>query len=413
MNKIKKVYAREVIDSRSNPTVEAEITLKNDIVARAIVPSGASTGKYEALELRDNDSNRFLGKGVLKAINNVNSSINDVLINKDINDLINIDETLIKLDGTENKSNLGANATLAVSMACYQAKAKASNTPLFKVLGNQKCYNPPTPMLNVINGGAHGNNNIDIQEFMIVPVNFTSFKEKIRASIEVYQALKTLLKDNGLSTSVGDEGGFAPMLSSHEEVLDYLIKAINKAGYKENKDFMIALDAAASEWASDEKGIYVLPKCNAKYTSNQLIDYWEKLCEKYPILSIEDGLGEDDLEGWVELTKRLGNKIMLVGDDLFVTNQSKLKDGINKKIANSILIKPNQIGTILETLNTIDMAKNANYNVIISHRSGESEDTFISHLSVGVNAPFIKTGAPCRSERVAKYNELLRIEEQI
>lgn len=413
MNKIKKVYAREVIDSRSNPTVEAEITLKNDIVARAIVPSGASTGKYEALELRDNDSNRFSGKGVLKAINNVNSSINDVLINKDINDLINIDETLIKLDGTENKSNLGANATLAVSMACYQAKAKASKTPLFKVLGNQKCYNTPTPMLNVINGGAHSNNNIDIQEFMIVPVNFTSFKEKIRASIEVYQALKTLLKENGLSTSVGDEGGFAPMLSSHEEVLDYLIKAINKAGYKENKDFMIALDAAASEWASDEKGIYVLPKCNAKYTSNQLIDYWEKLCEKYPILSIEDGLGEDDLEGWVELTKRLGNKIMLVGDDLFVTNQGKLKEGINKKIANSILIKPNQIGTILETLNTIDMAKNANYNVVISHRSGESEDTFISHLSVGVNAPFIKTGAPCRSERVAKYNELLRIEEQI
>ena len=413
MKKIINVHAREVIDSRANPTVEAEVFLQEEIVGRAIVPSGASTGKYEALELRDNDKTRFFGKGVLNAINNVNTVINKALNNKNIDDLKEIDEMLIKLDGTQNKSFLGANATLAVSMACYQAKAKANNVPLFKVIGNQDCYKTPTPMLNVINGGAHSNNNIDIQEFMIVPVNFKSFKEKLRASIEVYHTLKGLLKEDGLSTSVGDEGGFAPMLNSHEEVLDYLIKAINKAGYKENKDFMIALDAAASEWASDEKGMYILPKSNKRYTSEQLIDYWETLCNKYPILSIEDGLGEDDHNGWEKLTKRLGNKIMLVGDDLFVTNPLKLKDGINKKIANSILIKPNQIGTILETLNTINMAKEAGYNIIISHRSGESEDTFISHLSVGVNAPFIKTGAPCRSERVAKYNELLRIEEQI
>lgn len=413
MSKIKKVFARELIDSRANPTVEAEIVINKNVIGRAIVPSGASTGKYEALELRDGDKKRFLGKGVLKAINNINTIINAGIKGMKIDDLIQIDSKLIMLDGTQNKSYLGANATLAVSMACYEASAKASKVPLFKMIEKQEKYNTPTPMLNVINGGAHSNNNIDIQEFMIVPINFASFKEKLRASIEVYHSLKDLLKKDGLSTSVGDEGGFAPMLNSHEEVLDYLIKSINKAGYKEGKDFMIALDAAASEWATDEEGIYLLPKSNQRFTSEQLINYWEKLCNKYPILSIEDGLGEDDYKGWKKLTQRLGNKIMLVGDDLFVTNPAKLQNGINKKIANSILIKPNQIGTILETLSTINLAKNANYNVIISHRSGESEDTFISHLAVGVNAPYIKTGAPCRSERVAKYNELLRIEEQI
>ena len=413
MSKIKKVFARELIDSRANPTVEAEIVINKNVIGRAIVPSGASTGKYEALELRDGDKKRFLGKGVLKAINNINTIINEGIKGMKIDDLIQIDSKLIMLDGTQNKSYLGANATLAVSMACYEASAKASKVPLFKMIEKQEKYNTPTPMLNVINGGAHSNNNIDIQEFMIVPINFASFKEKLRASIEVYHSLKDLLKKDGLSTSVGDEGGFAPMLNSHEEVLDYLIKSINKAGYKEGKDFMIALDAAASEWATDEEGIYLLPKSNQRFTSEQLINYWEKLCNKYPILSIEDGLGEDDYQGWKKLTQRLGNKIMLVGDDLFVTNPAKLQNGINKKIANSILIKPNQIGTILETLSTINLAKNANYNVIISHRSGESEDTFISHLAVGVNAPYIKTGAPCRSERVAKYNELLRIEEQI
>lgn len=413
MSKIKKVFARELIDSRANPTVEAEIVINKNVIGRAIVPSGASTGKYEALELRDGDKKRFLGKGVLRAINNINTIINEGIKGMKIDDLVQIDSKLIMLDGTQNKSYLGANATLAVSMACYEASAKASKVPLFKMIEKQEKYNTPTPMLNVINGGAHSNNNIDIQEFMIVPINFASFKEKLRASIEVYHSLKDLLKKEGLSTSVGDEGGFAPMLNSHEEVLDYLIKSINKAGYKEGKDFMIALDAAASEWATDEEGIYLLPKSNQRFTSEQLINYWEKLCNKYPILSIEDGLGEDDYKGWKKLTQRLGNKIMLVGDDLFVTNPAKLQNGINKKIANSILIKPNQIGTILETLSTINLAKNANYNVIISHRSGESEDTFISHLAVGVNAPYIKTGAPCRSERVAKYNELLRIEEQI
>lgn len=413
MSKIKKVFARELIDSRANPTVEAEIVINKNVIGRAIVPSGASTGKYEALELRDGDKKRFLGKGVLRAINNINTIINEGIKGMKIDDLIQIDSKLIMLDGTQNKSYLGANATLAVSMACYEASAKASKVPLFKMIEKQEKYNTPTPMLNVINGGAHSNNNIDIQEFMIVPIKFASFKEKLRASIEVYHSLKDLLKKDGLSTSVGDEGGFAPMLNSHEEVLDYLIKSINKAGYKEGKDFMIALDAAASEWATNEEGIYLLPKSNQRFTSEQLINYWEKLCNKYPILSIEDGLGEDDYKGWKKLTQRLGNKIMLVGDDLFVTNPTKLQNGINKKIANSILIKPNQIGTILETLSTINLAKNANYNVIISHRSGESEDTFISHLAVGVNAPYIKTGAPCRSERVAKYNELLRIEEQI
>lgn len=413
MNKIKKVYAREVIDSRANPTVEAELILNNNIIDRAIVPSGASTGKYEALELRDNDKSRYLGKGVLKAVNNVNTIINENLKGLDINDLLNIDERLIKLDGTDNKAKLGANATLAVSMAAYKVKAKANNMPLFKVIEKQEKYNIPTPMLNVINGGVHSSNNIDVQEFMIVPVNFSSFKEKIRASIEVYHALKELLKEDNLSTSVGDEGGFAPMLASNEEVLDYLIRAINKAGYKENIDFKIALDAAASEWKTDKIGEYFLPKSKRSFTTEQLISYWKNLCDKYPILSIENGLDEEDYEGWKKLTKTLGSKIMLVGDDLFVTNPNKLQDGINNNIANSVLIKPNQIGTIYETLKTINIAKQSNYNIIISHRSGESEDTFISHLAVAVNAKYIKTGAPCRSERVAKYNELLRIEEQI
>lgn len=410
---INSITAREVLDSRGQPTVEAEVCVNNQFKGRAIVASGASTGKYEALELRDKNSKRYFKKGVLTAVENVKNIIGKNLKGKIFKNIYDFDKELLKLDYSENKSQLGANSMLAVSMAYYKAIANCLQIPLNLLIGgifNDEC---PMPMLNIINGGAHANNNLDIQEFMIVPVSFENFKEALRASSEVYHALKDILKENNYVTSVGDEGGFAPNLKSHEEALDLIIKAIQKANYQPSIDFKIALDAASSEWKKENTSNYFLPKSKKEYTSLQLIQYWEDLCNHYPICSIEDGLAEEDYEGWKIMTQRLKDKIMLVGDDLFVTNISRLKEGINQQYANAILIKPNQIGTIYETLQCIKLAKKANYKVILSHRSGESEDTTISFISVGVGASFIKSGAPCRSERVAKYNELLRIEETI
>ncbi len=411
--KIKKIVGREVLDSRGNPTVEAEVILSDDSYGRAIVASGASTGKYEALELRDQDRSRYGGQGVLKAVHNIQSIIYPKLKDMEICNIFDVDKELIQLDESENKSNIGANAILAVSMAFYKALANHYRMPLYRLFGGIHNLELPMPMLNILNGGAHAGNNIDIQEFMIVPTNFHCFKEALKASSEVYHALKSLLKEKNYSTAVGDEGGFAPSLSSNEEALDMIMEAIKRAHYEPGIDFMISLDAASSEWKSKEIGNYFLPKSKKEYTTDSLIEYWEELCEHYPIYSIEDGLDEDDLNGWVKMTKRLSNKILLVGDDLFVTNPKKLTEGIEKQIANAILIKPNQIGSIYETIQTINIAKKANYKVILSHRSGESEDTTIASLAVGLKANLIKSGAPCRSERVAKYNELLRIEETI
>ncbi len=411
--KIKEIYAREILDSRGNPTISAEVELENGVVGEAKVPSGASTGAYEVLELRDKDNSRYLGRGVMSAVENVHYVIAPKLKGMNIYDQRLIDQTLIKLDGTENKSTLGGNSILAVSMACVIAAANSLNMPLYKYLGGINGCVMPVPMMNIINGGKHAENKINIQEFMLVP-NAKSFKEALRMCTEVYHTLKKVLKEKELSTGLGDEGGFAPNLQSDEEALQLIIEAINKAGYIEGTDFKLALDVAASEMKEEAKKIgedaYYFWKAKKLYKTEELINYYNDLIEKYPIVSIEDGLGEDDIEGWIEITKKLGDKITLVGDDLFVTNSVRLKKGIDLNMANAILIKLNQIGTISETLDTIRLAKEAGYKVIISHRSGETEDTTIADLAVAVNSMLIKTGAPARTDRVCKYNRLLKIE---
>lgn len=410
---IKSIIGREILDSRGNPTVEAEVTLMEGTTARGAAPSGASTGEFEALELRDGDMNRYFGKGVTKAVNNINTVIADKIKGMDASDIYAIDRAMIEADGTKDKSNLGANAILAVSIACSCAAAKALKLPLYQFLGGKSGNRLPVPMMNILNGGAHAANNIDVQEFMIMPVSVESFKEGLRQCSEVFHTLKALLKSKGLATSVGDEGGFAPDLSGEEEAIKLILEAINKAGYTPGKDFMIALDAAASEWKGGKRGEYILPKQGIKYSTEELVEHWKKLAEQYPIASIEDALDEEDWEGWKSLTKKLGDKIQLVGDDLFVTNSERLKRGIRENCGNSILIKLNQIGSVSETLETIKMAHRAGYTAISSHRSGETENTFIADLAVALNMGQIKTGAPSRSERVAKYNRLLRIEENL
>ena len=405
------VSAREIIDSRGMPTIEATVSLACGATGIASVPSGASTGIFEAIELRDNDKKRYFGKGVSNAVDNVNSIIGPALIKCGYIDFRGADKVIASLDGTENKGKLGANASLSVSLALAKAHANAYKLPLYRYLGGVYGNSLPIPMMNILNGGAHASNNIDIQEFMIVPIGFNSFKEMLRAGCEIYFSLKNRLKKEGYSTSVGDEGGFAPDLSSEEEALDLIVQSIKDAGYNTEK-VKIALDVASSEWWTEEKK-YILPKAKLGYTSSELIDKWDKLVKKYPIISIEDPLSEEDYNGWTEITKKMGDKIMLVGDDLFVTNMKRLQKGFDLSMANSILIKPNQIGSLSETLDVIKLAKNNSYKTIISHRSGETDDTTIADIAVSVNAGFIKTGAPCRMDRNAKYNRLLKIEEEI
>lgn len=411
--KIKKVVGREIIDSRGNPTVEAEVHLKDGTVGRGMAPSGASTGEFEALELRDGDKNRFGGKGVSKAVHNINTIINHTITGLDASDIYAVDHAMIKADKTKDKSKLGANAILAVSIACAKAAAISLDIPLYKFLGGANANRLPVPMMNILNGGAHAANTVDVQEFMIMPVGASSFKEALRWCTEVFHSLAALLKSKKLATSVGDEGGFAPDLASDEEAIEYILEAIKNAGYKPDTDFKIAMDAAASEWKGSKKGEYILPKAKTKYTSQELIQHWKQLVEKYPIISIEDALDEEDWEGWQLLTKELGKKVQLVGDDLFVTNTERLSKGIEHRCGNSILIKLNQIGSVSETLEAIKMAHKAGYTAVTSHRSGETEDTTIADLAVALNTCQIKTGAPSRSERVAKYNQLLRIEEEL
>ncbi|MBQ7225249.1 MAG: phosphopyruvate hydratase [Clostridia bacterium] len=408
--RIYSIKAREIIDSRGTPTVEATVTLCGGYRGTASSPSGASTGIFEALELRDKEK-RYFGKGVLRAVENINKIIAPKLVGSKGATVRYIDKKLISLDGTENKSRLGANATLAVSLALAKANAKELGVPLYKYIGGICAEKMPIPMMNILNGGAHATNNLDIQEFMIVPFGFDEFSQALRAGCEIYNELKKILKGRGLSTSVGDEGGFAPDLESHEQAIELIVEAINGAGYDTDR-VKIALDIAASEWWEGD-GKYMLPKQKKEYTTAELIDKWSSLISKYPILSIEDPLGEEDYDGWTEITSLLGKRVMLVGDDLFVTNSKRLKMGFDKKMGNSILIKPNQIGTLTETLEVIYMAKSKGYNTIISHRSGETDDTYIADIAVGTNAGFIKTGAPCRMDRVSKYNRLLRIEEEI
>ncbi len=412
---IEKVMGREILDSRGNPTVEAEVTLIDGTIARGTAPSGASTGEFEALELRDGDKSRYLGKGVTKAVENINTIINDAIVGLDASDIYAVDAAMIKADGTKDKSNLGANAILAVSIATARAAATALDIPLYRFLGGVTGNNLPVPMLNILNGGAHATNTVDTQEFMIMPVGAPSFKEAIRWSTEVFHALAKILKDKGLATSVGDEGGFAPNLSSDEETIETILDAVKAAGYEPGKDFMIAMDAASSEWKDKELGVghYLQPKSGKKFTSEELIAHWASLVEKYPIISIEDALDEEDWEGWQKLTAELGDKVQLVGDDLFVTNTERLQKGIELGSGNSILIKLNQIGSVSETIEAIKLAHKAGYTAISSHRSGETADTTIADLAVALNTRQIKTGAPSRSERVAKYNQLLRIEEQL
>ena len=410
---IEKVIGREIIDSRGNPTVEAEVYLLDGTVGRGVAPSGASTGEFEALELRDGDKSRFGGKGVTKAVENINTVINDALKGVDASDIYAVDAAMIAADGTKDKSNLGANAILAVSIASARAAANALEIPLYRFLGGVNGNRLPVPMMNILNGGAHAANTVDVQEFMIMPVGAPSFKEALRWCAEVFHALAALLKSKGLATSVGDEGGFAPDLASDEEAIQYILDAVKDAGYEPGKDFMIAMDAASSEWKGEKKGEYVLPKAGTKFTSEELIEHWKKLVDKYPIISIEDALDEEDWEGWQKLTAELGDKVQLVGDDLFVTNTERLSKGIELGCGNSILIKLNQIGSVSETLEAIKMAHKAGYTAISSHRSGETEDTTIADLAVALNTYQIKTGAPSRSERVAKYNQLLRIEEEL
>lgn len=410
---IEKVIGREIIDSRGNPTVEAEVVLADGTVGRGAAPSGASTGEFEALELRDHENPRFGGKGVLKAVRNINTVISDTLKGMDAADIYAVDRAMIRADGTKDKSNLGANAILAVSIACVRAAANGLDLPLYRFLGGVNGNRLPVPMMNILNGGAHAANTVDVQEFMIMPVGAKSFKEGLRWCAEVFHALAALLKEKKLATSVGDEGGFAPDLGSDEEAIQYILAAVTRAGYEPGTDFVLAMDAASSEWKSKTKGEYLLPKSGKKFTSKELVDHWEKLIGKYPIYSIEDGLDEEDWEGWRMMTDRLGNRVQLVGDDLFVTNTERLAKGISQGCGNSILIKLNQIGTVSETLEAIKMAHNAGYTAIASHRSGETEDTTIADLAVALNTCQIKTGAPSRSERVAKYNQLLRIEEEL
>ena len=410
---IEKVIGREIIDSRGNPTVEAEVYLLDGTVGRGVAPSGASTGEFEALELRDGDKSRFGGKGVTKAVENINTVINDALKGVDASDIYAVDTAMIAADGTKDKSNLGANAILAVSIASARAAANALEIPLYRFLGGVNGNRLPVPMMNILNGGAHAANTVDVQEFMIMPVGAPSFKEALRWCAEVFHALAALLKSKGLATSVGDEGAFAPDLASDEEAIQYILDAVKDAGYEPGKDFMIAMDAASSEWKGEKKGEYVLPKAGTKFTSEELIEHWKKLVDKYPIISIEDALDEEDWEGWQKLTAELGDKVQLVGDDLFVTNTERLSKGIELGCGNSILIKLNQIGSVSETLEAIKMAHKAGYTAISSHRSGETEDTTIADLAVALNTCQIKTGAPSRSERVAKYNQLLRIEEEL
>lgn len=411
---IEKVIGRQIIDSRGNPTVEAEVTLADGTVGRGAAPSGASTGVFEALELRDGDKAKFGGKGVTKAVANVNELIAPALIGMDASDIYAVDQGMLKLDGTKDKSNLGANAILAVSLATANAAAKALEIPLYRFIGGVSATTLPVPMLNLENAGAHSSAPVDIQEFLVMPVGAENFSEALRWGTEVFHSLQKLIKDEGMSTAVGDEGGFAPEFKSQEDALDHLVKAIQNAGFEPGKDFVIALDAASSEWKSDRGiGFYHQPKSGKDFTSDELIEYWEQLIAKYPIYSIEDGLDEEDWEGWKKMTERIGHKVQLVGDDLFVTNTERLKKGIEMGVANSILIKLNQIGSVSETLETIKMAQKAGYTAIVSHRSGETEDVTIADLAVALNAGQIKTGAPSRSERVAKYNQLLRIEENL
>ena len=410
---IEKVVGREIIDSRGNPTVEAEVYLADGTVGRGAAPSGASTGEFEALELRDGNKDRFGGKGVSKAVGNINTTINEALKGIDASDIYAVDGAMLAADGTKDKSNLGANAILAVSIAAVRAAATALQIPLYRLLGGVNGNRLPVPMMNILNGGAHAANTVDVQEFMIMPAGAPSFKEGLRWCTEVFHALAVLLKERGLATSVGDEGGFAPDLGSDEEAIECILEAVEKAGYKPGEDFVLAMDAASSEWKSATKGEYLLPKSGRKFTSAELIEHWKQLCEKYPIYSIEDGLDEEDWEGWQQLTKELGDTVQLVGDDLFVTNTERLSKGIKLGCGNSILIKLNQIGSVSETLEAIKMAHNAGYTAVTSHRSGETEDTTIADLAVALNTCQIKIGAPSRSERVAKYNQLLRIEEQL
>ena len=411
---IEKVIGREIMDSRGNPTVEAEVYLADGTVARGTAPSGASTGEFEALELRDGDKSRYFGKGVQKAVENINTIINEAISGLDASDIYAVDKAMIEADGTKDKSKLGANAILAVSIACCRAAATALDIPLYRFLGGVSGNRLPVPMMNIVNGGCHAlSSGLDVQEFMVMPVGAPSFKEGLRWCSEVFHALASILKERGLATSVGDEGGFAPTLASDEEAIETILEAVKKAGYEPGKDFMIAMDAASSEWKTKEKGKYKLPKAGTVYTSEELIEHWKKLVEKFPIISIEDALDEEDWEGWKKLTAELGDKVQLVGDDLFVTNTKRLSKGISLGCGNSILIKLNQIGSVSETLEAIKMAHEAGYTAIASHRSGETEDTTIADLAVALNTCQIKTGAPSRSERVAKYNQLLRIEEQL
>lgn len=410
---IEDIHAREVLDSRGNPTVEVEVALSDGSLGRAIVPSGASTGVHEALELRDQDKDRYNGKGTLKAVENIEEIIAEKLIGIGPFDQVLIDNFMIDLDGTENKKNLGANAMLGVSMAVASAAAASLKMPLFQYLGGVNAKVLPTPMMNILNGGSHADNTVDIQEFMIMPVGADSVREAIRMGAEIFAALKKVLKDKNMITTVGDEGGFAPNLKTNEDAIKVILEATEKAGYKAGEDIKIAIDAASSEFYNNDKKVYILEGEGKTMTSSEMVDYYAELCEKYPIISIEDGLAEDDWEGWKELTEKLGSKVQLVGDDLFVTNTKRLKQGIEKGIANSILIKVNQIGTLTETLDAIEMAKKAGYTAVISHRSGETEDTTIADLAVATNAGQIKTGSLSRTDRIAKYNQLIRIEELI
>ena len=411
---IMQVIGREIIDSRGNPTVEAEVLLADGSVGRAAAPSGASTGEFEALELRDGDKSRYGGKGVSKAVENINEKIAPAVAGLDASDIYAVDAAMLALDGTEDKSNLGANAILAVSLATAKAAAAAQDIPLYRFLGGLAGNHLPVPMMNILNGGAHATNSVDTQEFMIMPAGAPTFREGLRWSTEVFHALQALLKKEGKATSVGDEGGFAPDLASDEDTIEHILQAIRDAGYEPGKDFVLAMDAASSEWKSEKgKGYYKQPKSGREFTSAELIAHWKSLVEKYPIYSIEDGLDEEDWEGWQQMTKELGDKVQLVGDDLFVTNTKRLAKGIAEGSGNSILIKLNQIGTLSETLEAIKMAHRAGYTAIASHRSGETEDTTIADLAVALNTDQIKTGAPSRSERVAKYNQLLRIEEEL
>ena len=414
MIEIVDVVAREILDSRGNPTVEVEVTLDDGTVGRAAVPSGASTGIYEACELRDGDKSRSMGKGVEKAVANVNTEIAEALIGMNVLDQPAIDKTMIDLDGTPNKTRLGANAILGASLACAKAAAQSLGTSLYNYIGGVNAKILPMPMMNILNGGAHATNNVDIQEFMIMPVSAPSFREALRRCAEVFHTLKTVLKENGTpAAGVGDEGGYAPNLKKDEDALKVIVQAIEKAGYKPGEDFMIAIDAAVSEWYNEETGCYDLPKAKKTMTKQQMVNMWKKFADNYPIISLEDGMGENDWEGWGMLTKAIGDRVQLVGDDLFVTNVSRLSTGIEKKVANAILIKVNQIGTLTETLDAIQMANRAGYTAVVSHRSGETEDTTIADISVALNAGQIKTGAPSRTDRVAKYNQLLRIEEEL